>query len=404
MNSAEPPSDALPGLPPFLLAVISHLRRRRIQVGIRDVHDLRRALRAGFGLASTQDLCDLCVALWATSPAEEDIVRAAFANVEDIPGWRVAAPASTDYGTPSPPGEAAAAKDSGDVPEDDGQMGVDHRVEAEAVRAGGLGPGPLRTGLPDPGLLLVPHYPLGAREVAQAWRHLRRPVRSGPAVELDVIATVRERARRGVPTPPVVVPRRRNTVRLLLLIDQHGSMTPFHGYVDYVVAVIRGAGRIDDVLAVYFHDLPGTLADRSVLGEDPFRADLDPVLESIGPLRDGRVYSDEGLITPVALAAVLARVTPTTAVLVISDGGAARGRFDLVRLLDTVALLKAARRGTGSGSSGLAWLNPVPAGRWAGTTAGAIARHVPMYPFTQLGLNRAIDALRGRPVPVERPI
>ena len=148
----------------------------------------------------------------------------------------------------------------------------------------------LRAEASDRGLVLVPQYPLTAREVAQAWRHLRRPVRSGPAVELDIEATIAGRARRGVATPPVLVPRRRNAVRLLMLIDRQGSMTPFHGYVDYVVAAIRHAGRIDDVQTVVL-PRPARLdgRTRAALEEmaDPFRPDLDEVLALIGPLRGG---------------------------------------------------------------------------------------------------------------------
>jgi uncharacterized protein with von Willebrand factor type A (vWA) domain len=251
----------------------------------------------------------------------------------------------------------------------------------------------------------IPQYPLTAREVAQAWRHLRRPVRSGPPAELDIRATIAQRSRRGVATPPVLVPRRRNAVRLLLLIDRNGSMTPFHGYVDYVVGAIRDAGRIDDVRAAYFHDLPGSLADQRALAAmpdpfrpDPFRPDLDEVLGLIGPLRGGRVYDDPGLTMPRSLDRLLAGLTGATAVLVISDAGAARQRFDIVRLLDTVALVKALRAGT----AGVAWLNPVPPRHWERTTAAAVARYVPAFPFSRQGLNQAVDALRGRPVHLER--
>src|SRR6266571_3744850 len=70
-------------LPAFLLPVVAQLRRRRIQVGIADLHALRLALRAGFGLSSRDELRELCVALWAKSPAEAEVVRAAFANLAD---------------------------------------------------------------------------------------------------------------------------------------------------------------------------------------------------------------------------------------------------------------------------------------------------------------------------------
>jgi hypothetical protein len=349
------------------------------------------------------------VALWAKSPVEAQVVRAAFVNLDGLADWTMA-----DAGGQAadlPVGEASATgsvheEDAEDVRELSSEPGHDRRAEADVVRklasAPAAGLDALRTGASGRGLLLVPQYPLTSREVAQAWRHLRRPIRSGPAVELDIDATIRERARQGVAMPPVLIPRRRNAVRLLMLIDRHGSMTPFHGYVNYVVGAIRNAGRIDDVQVTYFHDLPGALEDRSVLEEmaDPFRPELDGVLSLIGPLRGGLVYKDPGLTVPLSLDRILAGIAGYTAVLVISDAGAARRQFDMVRSLDTVALLKALRARSG----GVAWLNPVPADRWRETTAGQVARYVPMFPFTRQGLYRAVDALRGRPVAVERAL
>ena len=127
------------------------------------------------------------------------------------------------------------------------------------------------------------------------------------------------------------------------------------------------------------------------------------MLSLIAPMRSGRVYGDPQLTVPVVLDDVLEQVTAATGVLVISDAGAARRKFDAFRLVDTVALLKAVGTGdSGAGGSGVAWLNPAPQTRWPRTTAAAIARYVPMYPFTRTGLDQAVDALRGRPVPLLR--
>jgi uncharacterized protein with von Willebrand factor type A (vWA) domain len=403
----EPAATADP-LPAFLAPLVAQLRRRRIQVGIGDVHALRLALRAGFGLSSRDELRELCVALWAKSPAEAQVVRAAFANLDGLTDWTVtdaAGPATSPPGDRGSAVEGAEAEDAADARREAPEPEPERAAEAGAVRELSPGPAPgldaLRTGASGRGLVLVPQYPLTSREVAQAWRHLRRPVRSGPAVELDIGATITERSRRGAATPPVLVPRRRNAVRLLMLTDRHGSMTPFHGYADHVIDAIRSAGRIDDVRVAYFHDLPGTLADKSALQAmpDPFRPDLDPVLGRIGSLRGGRVYDDPGLTVPRSLDAILAGLTGHTAALVISDAGAARRQFDIVRVLDTVGLLKALR----AEASGVAWLNPVPADRWQRTTAAQVARYVPMYPFSRQGLYQAVDALRGRPVTARQP-
>jgi uncharacterized protein with von Willebrand factor type A (vWA) domain len=46
----------------------------------------------------------------------------------------------------------------------------------------------------------------------------------------------------------------------------------------------------------------------------------------------------------------------------------------------------------------MAWLNPAPKIRWAGTTAEAIIRRhqVPMFAFDRPGLDAAVEVLRGR--------
>ena len=306
--------------------------------------------------------------------------------------WTIAGPAvGPDEGT-HPEATSERAKET------DIEHGTVHQIDP-GLSSGREVPS---AGDTDRGLMLIPQYPLTSREVAQAWRHLRRPVRSGPAVELDIRATIAERMRCGVATPPVLIPRRRNAVRLLTLIDRYGSMTPFHGYVDYVTAAIRNAGRIDQVQEAYFHDLPGSLTDKAPLEDraDPFRPDLGDVLDRIGALRGGRVYADPGLTRPQSLDGILSGVTRETVVLVISDAGAARRQYDLTRLLDSLALVRALR----AGSAGVVWLNPVPSQRWNRTTAGQVARHVPMFPFSRPGFYQAVDVLRGRPAPVERPV
>ena len=48
-----------------------------------------------------------------------------------------------------------------------------------------------------------------------------------------------------------------------------------------------------------------------------------------------------------------------------------------------------------------AWLNPMPAVRWIGNTAGEIARLLPMYQLDREGLNDVVNILRGQPFPPE---
>ena len=76
-------------LPPFISELARQLRRRRLSLGIYDYDALRQALLAGFGLSSRDELCRLCVALWAKSPEEIEIIRAVF-NRGTIVDWNTA--------------------------------------------------------------------------------------------------------------------------------------------------------------------------------------------------------------------------------------------------------------------------------------------------------------------------
>lgn len=249
---------------------------------------------------------------------------------------------------------------------------------------------------------MTPQFPLTRREIAQAWRRLRRPVRSGPPTELDVDATVARRSRFGVATPLVLVPPRRNTARLLLLIDRQGSMAPYHRYTEHVRDAIQSAGRLERVSLFYFHNVPAKGADRTPIESMPkgLSATFDAVISSIEPMAEGHVYEDPELVNPRPLRAVLDDLAPATAGVIMSDGGAARGTYSPVGLLDWIAFLKALRLRTAS----FVWLNPVPASDWVFTTAAELARHVPMFPLDRQGIDRAVNVLHGHPAVVERPL
>lgn len=384
MTGKDPP--AIPG---FLERIIRQLRRRGLQLGIDDCLAVRQALACDFGWSDSGCLSELCVALWAKSPGDAEVIRGAF-SASDVPVWRSRGPVPEEETADAEPSSATATPRTAAL-----------RLEPAVKKMAGLSPPP-GSGQVDKSLVLVPQYPLGERDIAQAWRRLRRPVRTGPRTEADVDGTIREITRTGVATPPVLVAPRRNTARVLLMVDRQGSMTPYHGLVDYTCRAIERCGRLDSLTVAYFHDTPGTLPDRSILGRlsDPFDPRLDPILPAIPKLTGGRVYDDRDLTEPRDLAELLDGVTASTSVAVMSDGGACRGRIDTVRLLDTIALLKA----LSAVSHATVWLNPAPAWLWQATTAEQIARHVPMFPWTRQGFYQAVSVLKSRPSRVQRPV
>jgi hypothetical protein len=155
-------------------------------------------------------------------------------------------------------------------------------------------------------------------------------------------------------------------------------------------------------MVAYFHDVPLEGADPSVLDAltDPANLSLDPVLAQVLPLSDGVLFDDPDLLSPLPVKDVLLGYGVGAAIVLISDAGAARGHGDLLRLLDTVAFLKALK----GLSSRVVWLNPMPTRYWPKTTAAQIARHVPMFPMDADGMHHAVNILRGHPFAVERAI
>jgi len=380
------------------------LQRRRFPIGPPDLDALRDALAAGFGWSSHEALRDLCVALWAKSSREAEILRALFARLPWPAEWTPeAAPAplaATSMPARDKPSSSQDAQPPHVMPPAEPQ-----RAEVPMLRRLGSMPQLTLAGVQvgDARLVLVEQYPLTHREIAQAFRRLRRPMRFGPPTELDLDETVRQRLRTGIATPPALVPRRRNASRLAMFVDVDGSMAPYAPFVEAFCVAVCEAGLLQQTSLHYFHDVPSEGSDRAVLaeldGSDFFPA-LDPVLSRIEPMDSGEVYTDAQLAHGLPLRTMLAALAPGTAALIIGDAGAARGRADIGRVLDSLAFVKALRRRAAS----VVWLNPVPRPLWADTVAARIARHVPMFVLDRAGIHLAVNALRGHPVNLERPL
>ncbi|MEU8819386.1 VWA domain-containing protein [Actinoplanes sp. NPDC048796] len=386
-------------MPAFARDLVDRLRRRGLRLGVDDCVTLRTALAAGHGLHSTEALGALCVALWATSRRDAEIITSTLHLVAP-PDWSLE-PLERVAGETRPaaeiPVESPAGRELEPVPD---AREADLDVTRPALRGGGADPP--RSGRPAPYLITRPQYPMSEREIAQAWRRLRRPSRHGPRTELDVEATVARYAKTGVVTAPVLMPRRINSARLLLLIDRQGSMTPFHNFVDHVTRSIVRAARLDSITIGYFRNSLGRSPDRSTMADltDPLAVELDTIIDRIPPLTKGWIYDDPDLTRRRPARKVLDTLTAGAGVVIVSDAGAQRGSLVATRIFDAVALGLAvnARRAR------VCWLNPLATDRWAETSAAQIARHIPMFPLDRDGMYAAVDVLRGRPVSVAAPL
>ncbi len=218
-------------------------------------------------------------------------------------------------------------------------------------------------------ILSTEYFPVTERQMKQTWRYLRRPVREGRATELDVEATVNQIGRQGLLLEPVLLPRRVNRAEMLLLIDQDGSMMPFHALSRRLAETALRGGRLGSAGIYYFHNCP------------------------IDYLYRDSYHQEAALVNDI----VTNICSERTAVLIFSDAGAARGglneeRYDLTKQF--IHKLKQRVRY-------IAWLNPMPEKRWFGTTAGEIACLVPMFEVSRRGLQDAIGVLRGRPTNIK---
>jgi uncharacterized protein with von Willebrand factor type A (vWA) domain len=353
-----------------LAEVFRHVRARIPRLGVGEYMALLRALEGGYG-AGTRGLTRLCQALWAKSPAEErQVAQIVEALLPDLS-------ADADAGPPSapPPGQRPPL-----TPEWTARTGraPETRAATAGPSQGGAigvtGEGPVQVEVPRDGASAVLELPLTSpfdlegslpvtrRQMSRAWRFYRRMGRRGVPVEVDAEATIRRIYRDGVLAAPVLVPRRTNQARALILEDTGGSMVPFRYVSEELVHAARHAGlaRVD---VFYFHDVAVDVVFR------------DPALRAPVTVEDavGR-FADAG-------------------VLIYSDAGAARGGRDAERVRRTVAMLGVLSRATPN----VAWLNPVPEARWRGTTAEEISKlsSVEMFPLDRTGLQKAVDHMRG---------
>lgn len=357
-----------------LLELFNRLREHGLPLGIEEYKALLRALRAGFGVGSRQMLEQLCRTMWTKSDEEARLFHRLFEQmlaqpvaapreplpIESVEPLTARPPESMPYAPPPEvPHLALAPSTTPMLP----PLGLEIDEPAQVVQAiRRHAHDDLDLVRPRPSLV-TEYFPVTRRQMKQSWRHLRRPVREGPAVELDVAATVEKVGRDGVLLAPVLVPRRSNRAELVLLIDQDGSMVPFHGLSRQLVETALRGGRLRRAGVHYFHDYPD-----HYLYRDPARLKAEP------------------------LANALEEMGKQAAVLIISDAGAARGHLDLERTERTKEFLQQLRQQVRH----YAWLNPMPHFRWSGTTAGEIARLVPMFEMSRRGLDATIAALRGR--------
>ena len=358
-----------------LLELFTQLREAGLPLGIDEYRLILKALQKGFGTIDQEALAELCRTLWVKSQDEEHLFNYHFQQVMTDP-YSVKPSVKREQEkttiSPSPTKEALESEGnySSDLPNktpatvtvSSELMEVQDEMQvAEAVQITTQNNEEITV---NRFTETDEYFPVTRRQMKQSWRHLRRMVRQGLPTELDIEATIEQVVRQGVLLEPVLMPSRMNRTELLLLIDHKGSMVPFHALSQRLAQTALRGGRLEKASIYYFHNCP-----TKYLYHDQTRQKAEPVTDFLAQLRPER-----------------------SAVLIFSDGGAARGGFSLERLELTQKFLDQLKQR----SRYIAWLNPMATERWFGTTAGEIARLVPMFEVSRQGFDGAIDVLRGR--------
>ncbi|MEG4584644.1 hypothetical protein QUA54_05235 [Microcoleus sp. MOSTC5] len=384
-----------------LLSLFKELRKWGLPLGVEEYMLALQALQAGFGIGDRNSLERLCCTLWTKSKPEACLLKRLLDEVIKQP---VEIPQSTP--TESPQRERETSEQSqtqtqSKEPEKSATSSTPSPVSqtselssSEALEEP-TSPAEIPPDIPDidepeqviqairqnwDNSLEMSYYrqnpvdeylPVTPRQIKQSWRFLRRRVREGTLAELDVEGTVEKICQQGILLEPVMMPSYKNRAELVLLVDQGGSMVPFHHLSRQLIDKAQQGGNLTKIRVYYFYNYP-----EKYLYTDPNRLKYQLVTDVVGAI-DSR-----------------------TGVLIVSDAGAARGNLNEVRKDYTVKFLKQLEQSV----SYYAWLNPMPNDSWQDTTAGEIACFVPMFEMSREGLNAAINTLRGRYVYWEQPV
>lgn len=210
---------------------------------------------------------------------------------------------------------------------------------------------------------------LDIRQIQVALRKLRVLARTGAEEELDLEETIDRTCRNAGEIDLVFKKPRKNTVKLLLLMDVGGSMTPFTHLVETLFSAAHQSNHFKRFAYFYFHNC---------IYEHVYRS---------ASLRDGLPVPE-----------LLRTFGPEHLVILVGDA-----YMDPGELLEPYGSLYYYHRNETAGIEWLkrikdhfqksVWLNPENPDLWEGTSIEIVRQVFPMYPLTLEGLTEAVRAL-----------
>ena len=342
---------------PFL-DLFHHLRQAGMPLTPEQYDLLRQALDQGYGLKGWEDLRRLCRLLWVKPCPNYDgelFDRAFDRYVQQLHRqWQV------ELEPPAPlPAKRQRSSDEPTLPS------VPPRRMPANPSTAGQAPVAVKTVPPpyaspeDAQVQLMPkQMPVPLETIRGSWQTLRQLVRAGQEEELDLEGTIARINRNGVFSEVVLRPRLVQRAELLLLIDESEAMVPFRPAIQPLITAVEEQ-RVNPAQLYRFTVFP-----------------------------DEFLYQWQHPTKALPLVSLLSRLHRSrTVVWIVSDAGAATGIYSSERLNGVIEfltqLLPCIRE--------LLWINPLPAARWQGTTAEAIAQALDghMIALDPISLQRA---------------
>jgi hypothetical protein len=213
---------------------------------------------------------------------------------------------------------------------------------------------------------------LDVRQMKVALKRLRQFTREGPLDELDLPETIDKTCREAGEIELVFTRQRKNRVKVLLMMDSGGSMTPYTRLVNRLFSAAHQMTHFRELKGYYFHNC---------VYQDMFKDIYNNEAEPTGNLlktlpSDYKVlFVGDAYMAPSELYSV---------------GGAIDYYYHndqagiewLKRIADHFRYC--------------VWLNPLPERAWIHPTIKAIGQMFPMYPLTLDGLEGAVKKLMVR--------
>ncbi len=357
---------------PPLLSLFNKWRLHETSLGVDDYLALVSALRFGIGLNNKERLEELCKLVWVKSEKDFLLFEKMFSSY-----------ISPNTSTPMPEKTQANLKvkniDTGkqfrttNVGEKQQSSDVESLNELsltdEPAKSAQVVLSKSRSYFTDLSLnssrgeVSEYYFPVLRRQMKQTWRQLRKMVRYGAPIELDLDATVYKTGMTGFILDPVFMPSRINAMNLQIYVDWNGSMAPFHELSRQFIDTIQESKNFNKITTFYFHDFP-----------------------------DEVVYSDQTFTFAHRVIESFFKKHDHTVAILISDAGSARQRLETNRIQRTMAFIKNIK----TYINRIAWLNPIPMERWIGTTAEKISFEIPMFEMSNKGMRSAVSYLIGR--------